>query len=132
MKIVVWSVFVLLALLWTGGAAVVAALVEWAAAAMANGGATAIGTATASVTLPAWLAPWIDVAAWESLQQAVSGMLASMTAAAPTLGGVVSWLVPLVWIVWGLGMVGLLLLTLLLSWGLGKLLGGGRPVAHAA
>ena len=132
MKIIVWSVFVLLALLWTGGAAVVAAGGEWAAAAMAKRGATAVGTAPGSGTRPAGLAPWIDVAAWESLQQAVSGMLASMTAAAPTLGGVVSWLVPLVWIVWGMGMVGLLLQTLLLSWSLGKLLGGARAVARPA
>ena len=116
MKLALWGVFVLVAALWTGGAALTAQLVEWSAQGLASGAAGNIGAAAATMAMPVWLAPWIDPAAWAALQQAVSATLGSFAALLPDLGGLVSWLSPLIWVFWGLGLVLLLALTLAGNW----------------
>lgn len=126
MKIALWIAFVVLALLWTGGAAVTAHLVGWSASGLAAGGGVAVGSAIATATIPAWLAPWVDAAAWASVQQAVAGTLAAVLGSLPMLGTAVSWLVPLVWVFWGIGLVGMLVLAGVAHWLIGRF-NGRRP-----
>ena len=125
MKLALWGVFVLVGLLWTGGAALTAQVVEWSAQSLASGAAGDIGNAAATLAMPAWLAPWFDPAAWAALQQSVGAAIASIAGLLPNLGGLVSWLSPLIWVFWGLGLAVLLALTLVGHW-LIQRLGGPR------
>lgn len=113
MKFALWGGFVLLAALWTGGAALLAQLVQWSAQGLASGD---VGNAVATLTMPVWLAPWFDPAAWAALQQSASAALEGLTALLPGIGGLVSWLSPLIWVFWGLGLALLLALTLAGHW----------------
>lgn len=108
MKLILWGTVALLALLWTGGAALLAQLVQWSAQGLAGIDGSAVDIAAAAATLPAWLSPWIDAAAWAEMQQWLTAVLASASALMPSLGQVAGWLVPVVWVVWALGMLLLL------------------------
>lgn len=115
MKLILWGSFALLALLWTGGAALLAQLVQWSAQGLAGIDGSAVDIVAAAGTLPAWLSPWIDATAWAGMLQWATALLASAAALMPSLGQVAGWLVPLVWVVWGLGMALLLGLTIVLA-----------------
>lgn len=120
MKIAIWGVFAVVALLWTGGAALFAQLVEWSAQGLAAGGATSIGTVVATASPPGWLSPWIDAATWAVAQDAVDSALTSLSGVLPVIGDAVAWLVPAVWVIWGLGLLALAGVTLLTSTLLGR------------
>jgi len=113
MKIVVWGVFAFVALLWTGGAALLAQLVQWSAQSLAAGGAASIGTVVAAASMPSWLSPWIDAVNWTAAQEALGSALASLFGALPGIGDAVTWLVPAIWAIWGLGLLIALGLTVL-------------------
>ena len=123
MKAVLWIVATFVALVWTGLAALTAEVVAWGARQLAAPGTDALGGAAAALTLPSWLAPWVDTATWNAWVQAVAGAAAALERAFPALGGAVEWLVPLVWAGWGFGMVALLALALVGHWGLGRFAG---------
>jgi len=127
MKLVLWGAFVVLAALWTGGAALTAQLVQWSAQSLASGAGAGIAGAATTMAMPPWLAPWIDPAAWAAMQQSLGALLEGMAAWLPDVGNVVGWLAPLVWVAWGLGFAGLLVLALLAHWAIGRL----RPGATA-
>jgi hypothetical protein len=132
MKIVIWGVFVFVTLLWTGGAALLAQLVEWSAQGFAAGGATAIGTLVARASPPGWLSPWIDAASWAAAQDAVSSVLTSLSGVLPAIGDAVAWLVPAVWVLWGLGLLVLTGVTVLATSLLGRFARGFASGRHAA
>jgi hypothetical protein len=111
MKILLWTVFVLCALFWTGGAWALAALTGWAAQWLASGAAVDVGAVVAQWPVPAWLGLWVDLAWLTAAQQAVVDALAWLRGAWPQVGAAVGWLVPAVWLLWGLGLAGLLVLT---------------------
>lgn len=113
MKLILWGIVALLAVLWTGGAALVAQLVQWSAQGLAGMEGDVAGVVAAAANVPAWLSPWIDVAAWTEMLQWMSAVLASVSALVPNLGQIASWLVPVVWVIWGLGMAMLLGLALI-------------------
>jgi len=115
-KVALWGVFVLLAALWTGGAALTTQIVAWSAQGLASGAAADIGNAAAAIAMPRWLAPWFDPAAWTALQQTVGATLDSLAALLPGIGGLVGWLAPLIWVFWGLGLVALLAAALAGHW----------------
>jgi hypothetical protein len=66
-----------------------------------------------AVTLPSWLSPWVDVATWNLAVQAITEAIRSAQAWLPSLDGLLGWLVPAVWAIWGLGLA----LTLALAAG---------------
>lgn len=131
MKVLLWLMFALLALLWTGGAALLAGLTDWAASVLASGTVVDWAKAAAQWPLPGWIALWVDPQAVRFVQEAVLwalGALGTLANGLPLAGQLVGWLVPLVWLGWGLGMVVLLGLTLGLHWWLSRSRQGpGRP-----
>ena len=113
MKVIIWSVFLLLALLWTAGAGLFALLTEWSIGLLASGSAADLVASAGQIPVPAWLAPWLDLAGWRELIQWSSSVLQTVSALLPSAGQPLGWLVPFIWIAWGLGLVGLLVVTLL-------------------
>jgi len=107
-----WGVFAVLALLWTGGAAMAAALAGWTAQAIADGTAAGAAREVASIPVPQWMALWMDTAFIEAVQSALLWAVESGRHALPFVGTAAGWLVPMVWIAWAIGLVVLLAVAL--------------------
>jgi hypothetical protein len=104
----IWVVVAVLAACWTGLAALLAQLTDWLSAAMASGAAGSALDQIGQWPVPAWLAPWVDPAWVETMQASVLEWLQWLSAAMPAIGGLMGWISPLVWLLWGLGLVVLL------------------------
>ena len=79
--------------------------------------------------MPEWIALWVDPQAVRWTQQMVLwvlGLMGSLSAGLPMAGQVLGWLVPLVWVFWGLGMLVLLALALGVHVWLGRGAARGR------
>lgn len=125
MKIAVWLLFGAMALAWTAGAWLTAAVAQWSAQALASGTAEAAGRVVAAWPAPPWMALWIDPAWVKALQDLMVWSLDTAQGLLPWLGTAMGWLVPLVWVGWGFGLVVLLLLAALAHWGVSR----WRPAA---
>ena len=109
MKTFVWIATAVLALLWTVSAAVLASLTGWLAA---NAGDVANWSAQiAQWPVPQWLALWVGPELLVWMREAATGLVGWGSAAVPVVGSLLQWLAPLVWLVWGRGMVCLLALA---------------------
>lgn len=108
MKITVWTVTAMLVLLWSGGAFIATALINWAGDVLAAGSGTDWARAASEWPVPAWIGLWIDPAAVEAAQAALRWSLEALGDVLPQAGTAVGWLVPLIGVVWAVG-VGLLL-----------------------
>ena len=128
MKIAIWLLFGALALAWTAGAWLTAAVAQWSAQAMASGTAEAAGRAVAAWPVPPWMALWVDPQWVKALQDMVAWTLDTGQGLLPWLGTAMGWLVPLVWVGWGFGLVVLLVLAALAHWGVSR----WRPAALRA
>jgi hypothetical protein len=128
MKILIWGLFALLALLWTGLVLVSAELTAWLASAVASGQAGDVINNVGQWPVPAWLSLWIDPAWVQGLQATWVQLMGWMGATGPALGGVMGWLVPLIWIVWGVVMLMMLAAALAGHFLLGKF---SRPTVLA-
>ena len=104
----IWVVVAVLAAFWTGLAALLAQLTDWLSAAMASGAAGSALDQIGQWPMPAWLAPWVDPAWVETMQASVLEWLQWLSAVMPAIGGLMGWISPLVWLLWGLGLVVLL------------------------
>ncbi|MEK8030875.1 hypothetical protein AACH06_08630 [Ideonella sp. DXS29W] len=116
MKTLIWAVAGLLALLWTGLSAAVAAVLGWAGGAMGGAESAAVASSSALASLPPWLAGRIDPSVWAAVADAVMQGLQAAQSMLPLLSGLTGLLVPLVWIVWAIGLAGLLGLSALATW----------------
>ena len=120
MKTAIWAVFALLALCWTGMAAVSVQITDWLLATVATDAAGAAVSASAAWPVPAWLALWVDPQAIQALQLAWADAVQWLGAVLPSAGGLAGWVSAAVWIVWGFGLLGLLALAGVLHWLVGK------------
>lgn len=111
-----WAFFALLALAWTAGALLAAELSRWAAGALASGDVLQAGRELANTPVPEWLAIWVDPGFVRLLQSGVLWMLEHGQAALPFMGTAAGWLVPLVWVAWGLGIALILALAVGAHW----------------
>ncbi len=114
MIIALWLFTLVLVGLWTLTAALAAAGLGWLisqAPVAADWAAKA-----ASLPMPPWLGLWMDPALAEWTRQLAVQGLQGMSAVLPWLQPVLGWLVPLTWVVWGLGLVGLLGLAAVGHW----------------
>ncbi len=128
MKIAIWLLFGALALAWTAGAWLTAVVAQWSAQALASGTAEAAGRAVAAWPVPPWMALWVDPQWVKVLQDMVAWTLDTGQGLLPWLGTAMGWLVPLVWVGWGFGLVVLLVLAALAHWGVSR----WRPAALRA
>lgn len=121
MKLLVWSVFAVLALLWTVTAWIVARLAGAAAVAVREQGGMPASTENPwNWQVPAELASWIDPAILLYLQQMMSWSLEGLRDALPLFGALLGWIVPLTWIGWALGMLLMLAAAAFAHWLAGR------------
>ena len=127
MKAMIWGVFVLLAGLWTALVAASAALVDWVVTAMGSGRAGELASGAADWPVPAWLALLIDPAWLKALQASGVVLVQWLAERSPSMSGVLDWLTPLMWMVWGLVFVVIFVAALALHWLVGRLNGPTLP-----
>ena len=92
MKPLIWGIFALLALCWTGLAAASVQVTEWLLTMIAAGEVTDVATAAGQWPVPAWLALWIDPAWVKTMQGAWLGMVQWLGQALPSAGALTSWM----------------------------------------
>lgn len=107
MKIILWVGVALLGLFWTGGAAVLAEAVQWSAQWVSAGSTSTLEAAAKNIVLPVWLAPWLDPSIIASVLKTLQDILTIFSSVLPTMGMVVGWLIPVIWITWLLGVLAL-------------------------
>ena len=120
MKALIWFVFLLLAAFWTGLAALSVQLTDWMLAAVASGQVADVAALAGQWPVPAWLTPWLDLSWVQGLQTAWTGMVHWLGQVMPSAASLMVWIGPLVWAVWGLGMLLLLALAGGLHWLAGR------------
>ena len=112
MKALIWVVFVLAILMWTGATVLVVNVLEWSAQQLSKGSPALLETATSNIAIPIWMSPWLDPSSWATIFMSIQAMLAGTASAFPFLGSMIGWLAPVVWIIWGLGVLGLVALAI--------------------
>lgn len=104
-----WGGLALLALLATALAALVSSLVNLAADWVAGGQAREAAASALRLPLPDWLTAWVDPAWLKALQSAAVQLLELSRDALPLLGQGIGLLNGVVWLLWGLFVLGLAL-----------------------
>ena len=105
----VWSGFALGALVWTGCAVAVSALLYLGAGLLASGEAAQLSQMVTSLPVPAWLTYWVDIEAIHAAFDGIAWTLDAAQQTLPWLGKLLTWMLPLTWLLWAVG-VGLMLL----------------------
>lgn len=121
-----WLVVAMLLALWSLTAWAVHAVAVWAVS--QAGVLSGMAGGAVSVSLPAWLEPWVPAAVTQALttwMTQLGPLLESLLQSVPALAG---GLTVLAWVVWALGTV----LLLLVGAGLHALVAWGRKKAAAA
>jgi hypothetical protein len=113
MKWMIWTISGLVAALWTGTLALTAFVVDRTAGALLETGPGEARAPSFSTDLPQWLSAWVEPGAWATAANAVQQ---SLQAILPVLGTATSWLEPLLWVLWVLGMLFLLAVAAGLHW----------------
>lgn len=103
MRTFLWGIFLLVMAAWSGLAWVTAELAGWSAQALASEPAGSRLLALAELPLPAWLGLWVGPELLDATAATARWLLQVSAAVLPAAGTATGWLVPLVWIVWGLG-----------------------------
>jgi len=129
MKTLTWAVVAVLGLLWTGFMGAAGQLSAWLAEVVAQVGWPQAMSQAGQWPVPAWLAAWLDPAWLQPLQalwaQVFDWLGSAWPAASGMAGTLLSWLVPVLWVVWGLGLAMLIALAALLHWLLARSRGLG-------
>ncbi|MFT3954173.1 MAG: hypothetical protein QM722_07195 [Piscinibacter sp.] len=128
MKLLIWIVFGVFAALWTGAALAAVGVTQWVADQIASGAAVDLAGVAVQWPVPAWLLPWLDVATVQAVQQSVVALLEWLRDNWPRVGALLGWLVPVIWVVWALGLGVMLLLAGAGHW----LVGRARPQPQPA
>jgi hypothetical protein len=111
MKLVVWMVFGLIALVWTGGAFLASELTQWTVQVLASGETASLGKEIARWPVLQWVSLWIDPALIQAMQSSVVWAIEALRDSLPLLSSAVGWLVALVWGLWGLGLLAMFVLA---------------------
>lgn len=115
MKVAVWGISLILAIVWTAGIAITVEVVRWSIGALAAGGVGGLTEAVARIPVADWLAPFIDIFGGREMLSAVASWLQSASTFLPLASQSLGWLVPALWVVWALGLGVLLIVTVLVS-----------------
>lgn len=120
MKTALWILTALLAAAWTGLAAAGVALTDWLAGHAATS-APDWRALIASWPIPAWAGLWMDTAAIEALRSGTLTLLTWLESVSPNLGAALGWLTPVIWLTWGVGLLGMLAAAGAAHWAIGRM-----------
>jgi len=123
MKALIWGLTAFLAIGWTGLVWLTHHLTGWLLGAVDAGTLKDAGSTVADLPLPPmpeWLGVWIDTAWLGTLQAWSADLLVWLGAIVPSGDALMTWVGPLLWIGWGIGLLCLLALA-----GLAHVLVGG-------
>lgn len=111
MKWIIWTMGGVVAVVWTGALALTAWLVDWTGEALVRAGTSGTPAPAMPAELPALLAGWIDPAGWTAIVQTLQQGLGAAQSMLPAVGTAAGWLEPVVWVLWGLGLIAVLALA---------------------
>jgi hypothetical protein len=121
MKIVLWVVLAVLLALWSGFAAMSAGLVAWLLTSVADGQINSAAQALGQWPIPAWLSPWVDRAMVADMQVTWLAAVQWLNQVMPSAGSLTAWIVPLIWVLWGVVSLALLVAAVVGHWFLGRM-----------
>ena len=127
MKALIWVVFALLTSLWTLFAALMASLAGWLSRSVNVSDAEAAVRTASEWPVPQWVSLVIDPAWIQWMQMALAWSIEHLASVAPFLSGALGWLVPLIWLGWGLVQLILLVIAVLAHVLVGRHT-GARPI----
>lgn len=105
MRLFAWGFAAFLALLWTAGAWMSAALTDWASAVLQSGDLTVEEVRRMPLPeMPEWLRRWADFFGLPAWRDAMVAVLVVAQRHLPMLGEALAWLVPLIWVMWSAGL----------------------------
>ena len=111
MKIAVWVIFSVTALLWTVGSYIAVKLTQWGTQMLATASFEQLNSNVTQWPLPEMLPLWFDAGSILALQHLALLSLEAFRNAMPYMSTMMGWLVPVIWIVWGLGILCLLMMA---------------------
>lgn len=120
MKALIWIVFLLLAAFWTGLVMLTGQVSEWVVGSLASGQVTDLAATAGQIPVPAWLALWVDTAWLKEMQTFGISFVQWLGQVLPSVDGLMTWVTPLLWVGWGLGMIAMLVGAVAAHWLLGK------------
>jgi hypothetical protein len=103
MKALIWLVFLILTVFWTGLVALTEQLSQWLLASLDAGQVGEMASQAGQWPVPAWLGFWVDTAWLKSLQETGVGLVQWMDQVMPSSQSLMGWITPLLWLGWGLG-----------------------------
>ncbi|WP_454688752.1 hypothetical protein [Achromobacter aloeverae] len=127
MKTIIWVIFGLLAVIWTGIVSMAVKLMHWLLGSIGDVQVPVPAAPPADAPVPDWMPPWVDAGWVHALQAGIADALNHINHALPILNGLSGWLTVLGWFTWGLIMILLLAIALLLHWLAGRDWGGQKP-----
>lgn len=127
MKTIIWSLFILTLVIWTGMTLLAVHLVDWIAQTSGSTLPTDFGAVLGTIPVPSWLAVWIDPVWIQSIQSGLFGVIEGVTQTVPYFASAIDWLSPLIWIVWGLGALALFIFAIAGHWLVGSFSKTPRP-----
>ncbi len=116
MKIAVWVIFSIVTLLWTIGTFIAVKLTQWGTGLLANGNIDPLSRGVADWPLPEGMPEWVDPSMIQTLQQFALLSLDGLRDALPYMSMLMGWLVPMIWAVWGFGLICLAALAIGAHW----------------
>jgi hypothetical protein len=109
MKLLIWAITGLVAVFWTLMVAISASLANWLAGSTDQ---AVVGLqAISQWPVPAWVALWIDPVLLEPIKAMMVWGMNLLVTATPWLTPLLSWLAPLLWVVWAVVMLMLLVVA---------------------
>jgi hypothetical protein len=118
MKILIWVITTLIALLGTLLVAVMAFTVGWLSDNMA--GSADWVNRLAEVPVPAWLSLYLDPAIMAWVRTASVGALSAVATSLPWLAPMLGWVVPVLWVGWAIVLIVILLIAGGLHYAVGR------------
>ena len=116
MKIAVWVVFSVVTLLWTTCTFIAAALARWGTNFLNTSSVDPLSRSVAEWPLPQGLPVWMDPAMIQLLQQYALIALDALRDALPYMSMLMGWLVPMIWGIWGFGVICFAALAIAAHW----------------
>lgn len=124
----IWVLASLLLAMWTAASWALGAILGWAL--QHAGKLGELSVPHAALPMPEWLVPWLPAGTIEwvgpLLTQAAGGAV-WLAGQAPALA---NWLTPAIWVLWGLGVLVLLLVTIAASWCISRFGPSTGPAPH--